>query len=93
MDSRTKGLVKPYLAAVDAIRLFNELGKVVTARAYGRSYDSLPDAGKLAEELENWLYHYKEVYRSVSRESELSRIQEIIVWYADYLRGKENQEC
>ena len=45
---------------------------------------------RLAEELENWLYHYKEIYRSVSRESELSRIQEIIVWYADYLRGKEN---
>jgi len=44
----------------------------------------------LAEELENWLYHYKEIYRSVSRESELSRIQEIIIWYADYLRGKEN---
>ena len=46
-----------------------------------------------AEELENWLYHYKEIYRSVSRESELSRIQEIIVWYADYLRGKENLGC
>lgn len=46
--------------------------------------------GSWREELENWLYHYKEIYRSVSRESELSRIQEIIVWYADYLRGKEN---
>ena len=90
MDSRTKGLVKPYLTAMDAIRLFNELGRVVASRAYGKNYGSLPDAWKLAEELENWLYHYKEIYRSVSRESELSRIQEIIIWYADYLRGKEN---
>ena len=93
MDSRTKGLVKPYLTAMDAIRLFNELGRVVASRAYGKNYGSLPDAWKLAEELENWLYHYKEIYRSVSRESELSRIQEIIVWYADYLRGKENLGC
>ena len=46
-------LVKPYLAAVDAVRLFNELGKVVTAREYGRTYSSMPDAWKLAEELEN----------------------------------------
>ena len=85
-------LVKPYLAAVDAVRLFNELGKVVTAREYGRTYSSMPDAWKLAEELEKWLYHYKEIYRSVSKESELYRIQELIVWYGDYLRMKEEQE-
>ncbi len=36
-----------------------------------------------------WLYHYKELYRSVSRESELGRIQEIIVWYGDYLREQK----
>ena len=64
--------MKPYLAAVDAVRLFNELGKVVTAREYGRTYSSMPDAWKLAEELEKWLYHYKEIYRSVSKESELT---------------------
>ena len=46
----------------------------------------------LAEELEKWLYHYKEIYRSVSKESELYRIQELIVWYGDYLRMKEEKE-
>ena len=44
-----------------------KLGRVVASRAYGKNYGSLPDAWKLAEELENWLYHYKEIYRSVSR--------------------------
>ena len=77
--------------AVDAIRLFNELGKVVTSRNYGLSYEQQPDAWQLAEELENWLYHYKEIYRRVSKESELSRIQELIVWYGDYLRAEEGK--
>ena len=53
MKEGKRELVKPYLAAVDAVHLFNELGKVVTAREYGRTYSSMPDAWKLAEELEN----------------------------------------
>ena len=38
MEAGKAKLVKPYLVAVDAIRLFNELGKVVTSRNYGLSY-------------------------------------------------------
>ena len=91
MEAGKAKLVKPYLVAVDAIRLFNELGKVVTSRNYGLSYEQQPDAWQLAEELENWLYHYKEIYRRVSKESELSRIQELIVWYGDYLRAEEGK--
>ena len=48
----------------------------------------MPDTWALSERLEVWLYHYKELYRSVSQESELGRIQEIIVWYGDYLRER-----
>lgn len=40
----------------------------------------------LAEELEYWLYHYKKLWRSVSRESELYRIEHVICQYADWLR-------
>ena len=32
----------------------------------------------LAEELERWFYEYKQLWRSVSRESELFRIQNVI---------------
>ncbi len=41
----------------------------------------------LASELENWLYDYKKLWRSTSRESELYRIQNVICRYADWLRG------
>ena len=81
-------MVKKYVIAVEGIGLFNELGKVITKWDYGAEYGVMPDTLALSELLDVWLYHYKELYRSVSRESELGRIQEIIVWYGDYLRER-----
>ena len=86
MDSRNRPAVKAFVVAVEGIGLFNELGKIIAERDYGLKYGEKPDSWELAERLEVWLYHYKELYRSVSRESELGRIQEIVVWYGDYLR-------
>ena len=88
MDRRSRKMVKKYVIAVEGIGLFNELGKVITKWDYGAEYGVMPDTWALSERLEVWLYHYKELYRSVSRESELGRIQEIIVWYGDYLRER-----
>lgn len=86
MDSRNRPAVKAFVIAAEGIGLFNELGKIIAERDYGLKYGEKPDSWELAERLEVWLYHYKELYRSVSRESELGRIQEIVVWYGDYLR-------
>lgn len=41
---------------------------------------------ELAVQLERWLTEYQKLWRSVSKESELSRILDIICWYADRLR-------
>lgn len=41
-----------------------------------------------AAELEEWYYHYRILWGSVSRESELYRIGEVIFWYADMLRER-----
>ena len=41
----------------------------------------------LAEDLEYWLYDYKNLWRSVSREAELYRIEHVICQYADWLRA------
>ncbi len=41
----------------------------------------------LVEELEYWLYDYKKLWRSVSREAELHRIERVICQYADWLRA------
>ena len=37
-------------------------------------------------QLENWLYYYKQLWRTVSKQSELGRIAEVLGWWADYLR-------
>lgn len=82
-----KNLIKPYLVAGDGIYLFNLIGAVIDQIDYKRDHGIKKDPSKLAIKLEYWLYHYKEVWRSVSKESELYRIQDVIIWYADYLRG------
>ena len=81
-----KKVMKSCLVGADGIRLMNQVGRVVYAQEYGMDFPTLPDRHLLAESLEKWLYHYKEIYRRVSRESELPRLQAMILWYADYLR-------
>lgn len=44
------------------------------------------DCKKLAAQWENWLPEYCKLWRSVSKESELFRLVEVICWYADRLR-------
>ncbi|WP_035766301.1 glycoside hydrolase family 20 zincin-like fold domain-containing protein [Butyrivibrio sp. NC2002] len=41
-----------------------------------------------AADLEKWMYHYKKVWRTDSRESELYRIENIFYSYADVLRNR-----
>ena len=89
LDSSKKALVMPQIVAADGIRIFNQIGKFVTAELFGKTYEAMPDSWKLAKELETWFYHYKQVYRSVSRESELHIIQDLVCWYGDYLRDQK----
>ena len=79
MDSSKRALVMSQIVAVDAIRIFNQIGKFATADVLGCTYESMPDSWALAKELER-------VYRSISEESELRYIQELVCWYGDYLR-------
>lgn len=85
-----KELVKPYIVAAEGIRLFNELGKVVSAD-FGMKFDAAPEHWGLAKALETWLYYYKEMYREVSKETELRRIQALVCWYGDYLRERSER--
>lgn len=82
----TRELVKPYLIGAAAMRIFNDIGKVVYREYCGMEFSDFPDCRKLARELETWFYHYKQCYRSVSKESELWRMQDMICFYGDLLR-------
>ena len=62
--------------AGDAVRLQQDAGEIA-----GDAVRSDP-----ARDLEFWFAEYKKLWRSVSRESELYHLQEVIVWYADRCR-------
>ena len=77
----------PYLVAVDGIRLLNQIGQYVMAKDGRIKAATVPDGRALAKELDIWFYHYKQVYRSISREAELYRMQELMNFYGDRLRS------
>lgn len=87
MAAEKRALIKPYLVAIRGMELIQKTGVALGAREHREEMVFPVDARELASELENWFYDYKEVWRSVSRESELYRIQNVVFWYADYLRG------
>lgn len=82
-----RSFIKPYIMAAEGIAIFNRIGIFVEASVCQDKKVPVDSCGELAKELETWFYRYKEIWRSVSRESELYRIQEIIFWYSDFLRN------
>ena len=76
-----------YINSLEAIEVFNEIGCVIWNRINNKGNTSGKRCGEIAEKLEIWFYEYKKLWRKNCRESELYRIQEVINWYADYLRG------
>ena len=75
-----------YVLAIDGCCLFNQMGAVAANLEYLHRPVDAAQAGVLAEQLENWLYYYKQLWRTVSKQSELGRIAEVLGWWADYLR-------
>jgi hypothetical protein len=86
MDSLTRHRVKAYLVAAKGIRLFNTLAILIGQYTYQISGLSSYDPAVIAVKLEYWFKDYKEIWRKQYKESELYRIQEVIFWYADWLR-------
>lgn len=86
MDTSKRHLVKPYLVAAKGIHLWNRIGATIVQVVNHRENEPIEDPCKLAVALEYWFHGYKEVWRTVSKESELYRVQNVINWYADYLR-------
>ena len=77
MDSSTRRMLQPWLVACEGIQVWNLVGEAVK--------DQRQDA-ELAQRLERWLRQYEQLWRQVSKESELWRIREMTRWYAAQLR-------
>jgi hexosaminidase len=86
LPENRRSLIKPYILAAEGIMIFNRIGATIGLVRYHVKNEAAAEPAALATQLEKWFYHYKEIWRSVSKESELYRLQELILWYADELR-------
>ena len=77
LDTSARSMMECWLIAAEGNRLWNLVGKAV--------HEGRKDAS-LAAELEKWFRIYERMWRTVSQESELWRIRDVMGWYADQLR-------
>lgn len=88
MDSSQRGLMHDLDMVAEGMDIWNRVGGLLPATTAGKLADEI-SAFALAERLEKWFMAYKEVWRESGKEGELSRIAEIVFWYADFLRGRK----
>ncbi len=85
MPRGKRGSVYSYLLAAEGIGLLNRVGEMLLQVSDGEKPE-MADAEALARGLETWYYHYRQLWETVSKESEVYRIGEVLNWYADYFR-------
>ncbi|WP_429150445.1 glycoside hydrolase family 20 zincin-like fold domain-containing protein [Anaerotaenia torta] len=86
LPDQVRHQVKAYILAAEGMMIFNRIGVVLRLAEVQSQRPLFEEADTLAQRLENWFYHYKEGWRRNSKESELYRLQDVILWYADRIR-------
>lgn len=86
MDTKTRSMIPSFLTAAEGMRLLNQIGALIQQTETNQRKDLKESSLETARKLEEWYYRYKMLWRTVSKESELYRIGEVIFWCADYLR-------
>lgn len=88
LASDCRGELLPVYLGAEAISIFNKIGLAVSGEAY-----EAQELLELAQRLEKWFWHYRRLWYTVSRESELRQVGDVIFKYCDILRdmaGKMN---
>lgn len=86
LPAQTNFMLHACLVAIRGMELIQKIGVFISAQEYHTEPLFAVDGMQLAAELEEWFLFYKEVWHSVSRESELYQVQNAIFRYADLLR-------
>lgn len=89
-DSAARGFVWDLELTAEGIDTWNRVGLTLLEAAQGKPQQPA-EAFALAERLEKWFMAYKELWRGVGKEGELSYVAEIVFWYADLLRGRRRK--
>ncbi len=87
MEPEARPLVEALDLAGEAVQIWNETGAMFAAKERGEAWDEEKAFG-LASRMERWFMAYKRQWRAGSREGDLHHIAEIVFWYADGLRGR-----
>jgi len=77
MDASQRPMIDKWQLSAEGIRLWNHAAHAVSVGEKNPI---------LAAALEKWLRRYQQMWREVSRESELWRIREVCTWYANEMR-------
>lgn len=88
LDSEKRDQIYPYLLLSEAMTLSNLTAGIIGEQKYQKAFIPQMDAKEVAVKIEKWFFQYKELWRRVSKESEMVQIQDVVFWYADLLRSK-----
>lgn len=88
MDSLNRGIVECIELSLAAIWIWNEVGFYLYRADKG---ERLNHGEELAGKLERCLQFFKELWRKVGKEAELTRVSEVFFWYADLLRNVDQK--
>lgn len=88
LDPQKRNQIYPYLLLSEAMKLSNMTASIIGEQKYQKVFIPQIDAKEVAVKIEKWFFQYKELWRGVSKESEMVQIQEVVFWYADLLRSK-----
>lgn len=86
MNSEGRVVIYPYLVMAKGQQLLNVVGATISQYRFHKENEAAMDPYLVAADLEKWMYDYKKLWRTISRESELFRIEELVFWYADFMR-------
>lgn len=83
IDSRNRRIVEYTHVALEATRVWNEVGLCFEKLLKGEK----PENGAaVAADLERCLHYYQQLWRENSKEGDLMKISDVFCWYADVLR-------
>lgn len=85
-DSKNKEDIQCFILSSKGWELIDKFFMVLLKREFNREISFNIDKRELARELELWFYDYTSVWRKYSKESELRRIRDVIVYASSYLR-------
>ena len=87
LEQDKRSIAQAVAVVAAGVKIFNEIAVYIHVHFEGAQMECRC-GWNLAGDLEHWFYAYKNLWRTVSRQSRLDQFQKVIDGYADMLRSK-----